>query len=61
MASAFGGQRSIQLSYGCLGRALLIPDLLRPGNHRGPAPQAPCDCPKLLVWMSLQYRLTGAR
>ncbi len=41
MASAFGGQRSIQLSYGCLGRALLIPDPLRPGNHRRLAPQAP--------------------
>ncbi len=41
MASAFGGQRSIQLSYGCLGRALLIPDPLRPGNHTGLAPQAP--------------------
>ena len=35
VASAFGGQRSIQLSYGCLGRALLIPDPLRPGNPRG--------------------------
>ena len=35
LASAFGGQRSIQLSYGCLGRDIAVWDGARNGQSSG--------------------------